>query len=71
MFLGSKLSIANQRKMPLIGKTGYFYRMWKRLRPLKRSLSFPGSNTILSGYLPSFFTASFLKPSMATSTAFL
>jgi hypothetical protein len=24
MFLGAKMSIANQRKMPLIGKTGEF-----------------------------------------------
>lgn len=63
------MSIANQRKMPLIGKTGYFYRMWKRLRPLKRSLSFPGSNTILLGYLPSFFTASLRNSSIIWSMA--
>jgi hypothetical protein len=24
MFLGAKMSIASQRKMPLIGKTGFF-----------------------------------------------
>jgi hypothetical protein len=35
MFLESKLSIASQRKMPLIGKTGFFLQKMKKAAPVK------------------------------------